>query len=47
MNATPLDEIILWFRDTHTKVLQLAESLSEEQLRWQLHPQTNSIAFQL
>lgn len=47
MNATPLDEIVLWFRDAHTIVLQLADSLSEEQLRWQPHPLANSIAFQL
>lgn len=47
MNATPLGEIVLWFQDAHANILKLAESLSEEQLRWQPHPQANSIAFQL
>src|SRR5215207_450907 len=47
MNATPLAEIVLWFRDAHTQILQVAESLSEEQLRWQPHPLANSVGFQL
>ena len=47
MKNTPLMEIILWFRDAQKDVLQLAESLSEEQLRWQPHPLANSIGFQL
>jgi len=47
MNATPLGEIVLWFRDAHVNIVQLAESLSDDQLRWQPHPQANSIAFQL
>jgi hypothetical protein len=47
MNDTPLMEIVRWFRDAHTNILQLADSLSEEQLRWQPHPLANSIGFQL
>ena len=47
MNNTPLMEIVLWFRDAHKNVLELVESLSEEQLRWQPHPLANSIGFQL
>ena len=47
MNTTPLAEIVLWFRDAHTQILQLAESLSEDQLRWQPHPLANSVGFQL
>jgi hypothetical protein len=47
MNQTPLQEIILWFRDARKNILELAESLSEDQLRWQPHPLANSIGFQL
>ena len=47
MNNTPLKEIVLWLQDAHTNILQLVESLSEDQLRWQLHPLANSIGFQL
>ena len=47
MNKTPLMEIIHWFQKAHKDILQLAESLSEEQLRWQPHPLANSIGFQL
>ena len=47
MNTTPLAEIVLWYRDAHKNMLQLAESLSEQQLHWQPHPLANSIEFQL
>ena len=45
MNHTPLKEIILWFQDARKNILELAESLSEDQLRWQPHPLANSIGF--
>ena len=47
MSLTALGEILLWFQDAHAQLLKLAESLSDEQLTWQPHPQANSIAFQL
>ena len=47
MSNTPLTEIALWLQDAHTNILQLADSLSEDQLRWQPHPLANSIGFQL
>jgi len=34
MNNTPLKEIVLWLQDAHKKILELADSLSEDQLRW-------------
>jgi hypothetical protein len=47
MNYAPLKEIILWFQDARKNILELAQSLSEDQLRWQPHPLANSIGFQL
>ncbi len=47
MNNTSLQEIVLWFQDARKNILELANSLSEDQLRWQPHPLANSIGFQL
>ena len=47
MNNTPLKEIAFWLQDAHENILQLADSLSDDQLGWQPHPLANSIGFQL
>jgi hypothetical protein len=45
MDITPIGQMIFWFERVHAEVLKLVESLSDEQLAWQPHPSTTSIAF--
>ena len=45
MNITPVGQIIYWFEKAHAEVLELVESLSDEQLAWQPHSSATSSAF--
>src|SRR3712207_4513797 len=47
MDKTPMDVISHYYRESHERVLRLVEDLTEEQLAWQLAPNTTSIAFHL
>ena len=45
MNNTPLGQIIFWFEKVHGELIELVEGLTDEELAWQPHPSTTSIAF--
>ena len=40
-------EISAWYRGNHERLLALTEELSDDQLAWQPHPSSTSIAFNL
>jgi uncharacterized damage-inducible protein DinB len=47
MSASPAANVAVTYQTVHTRILTLAESLSDEALRWRPSPRSHSVAFHL